>query len=142
MTSSITTSVVYSFTLSCLFVLSGYGQHPPSLADRPSSCEEIVHSLDIVAIEFNKLSDDRKLIIVLAGSPSSKSRASDLGRINQAKRYLSDARGIRNEQVIYGIGRLSGSTLSYLAFYVGGKLVSEIKTTRNGRLCKPLNEPL
>ncbi len=137
-----TASAFYSITLLVLLVPSGYAQPSARSVDRPSSCEEIVRSLDIAAIEFNKLSNARKVIIVLAGSPSSKSPISDLRRVNQAIRYLSHTRGIRKENIIYGIGRASGFPLSYLEFYVGGILVSDVKTGTEGRLCGPLNESL
>jgi hypothetical protein len=106
-----------------------------------STCEEVTLALDFAGGKFEHETDPNRRFIIIATSNSAKYQNNDLSRIKQAIGYLSRLKKVEAGKIDYGT-RLERSKYSHMRFYVGGKVVAEIRAHPRGKLCDGLNDLL
>jgi hypothetical protein len=106
------------------------------------NCEEIYGTIDLVAGRIQDFSDKESVIVILAGSVKARDNRYDLIRIKRLVRFLTRFRGVKPEQVVWGIGPASDNKFSYMRFYANGKLLTDLTLNRRSVLCTGEGEAL
>jgi hypothetical protein len=117
-----------------IFSFNARAQQNKKSSDVTDGCEIVTANLGAVLNALNKIKDDENYLIIIGKSSSERSSRYIRRQVADVLKYFNFAGKIDKNKTAIGFGK-SSNKFNQFQFFVGGKLVAEIKYHPTGKLC-------
>lgn len=104
----------------------------------PDNCESMGLKLDVTISYFKKIQEDASVVVAIGALGKRETESANVERLNQVRSYFV-SKGVKASQLLLSRS-IQSSQYGGIQFVVDGRIIEEIVSGRNGRICWESNK--